>query len=185
MKLKLEVVDHTFICIFYLFAFIGLIFEPIYYFGCNWKYSQCIYYNISSYFDIFRYVHNIILDLWYWYNASFDPIFLNMPLWLQVLCGIEVFVFGPCYLLTAYYYKIYLQCPVDNRWFLYFSLIFSGALVYSTVVYFTMEILDTVPNTNMAMVFIVNLPWTIVPILFVWRVISMYYKDSNRNMKSS
>jgi hypothetical protein len=77
---------------------------------------------------------------------------------------IEVFIFGPLYLIFAYgfYY---------NTWWLRdLALPFSGALIYSTIVYFAMEALEMVPGTNMAIVFAVNLPWTILPCLVLYRL---------------
>ena len=181
---KVTTIDQIFINIFYLFAFIALIFEPIYYYGCNWNYNQCIYYIIIEYefINIFKYIHNIILDLWYFYNNSYDPLFFNIPTWLQVLCSIEVFLFGPCYFITAYYYNIFVKNPKNNKWYLYFILLFFGSLIYSTIVYFSMEIIENIPNTNMSMVFVVNLPWTIVPILCGSRIIYIYNNsDINTN----
>ena len=88
-----------------------------------------------------------------------------MPLWLRILCAIEVFIFGPLYLICAY------GLCFKKQWLAQIALPFCGALVYSTVVYFAMEVLDQVPGTNMALVFIVNIPWTIFPIILIGRVI--------------
>jgi hypothetical protein len=138
-----------------LFGVVALSFEPAYYFGCEWSGLLCPAAAKSP-------VMRGIRDLWMIY-AHWDPLFLEVPLWLRVLCSIEVFVFGPLYLITAW--------GILRRasWLKALALPFSGALVYSTGVYFTMELLEAMPGTNMLMVFAVNLPWTIVPLMLMWR----------------
>jgi hypothetical protein len=83
------------------------------------------------------------------------------------MCYIEVFLFGPLYALSAY--------GLQNRcaWLPYVALPFAGALFYSTIVYFVMEFAYTEPGTNLFMVFLVNIPWSIFPVLLGWRVIAL------------
>jgi uncharacterized protein (DUF983 family) len=51
--------------------------------------------------------------------------------------------------------------------------LFSGALIYSTIVYFVMEILEADARTNLWMIFLVNIPWTIIPILSTYRIATL------------
>ena len=154
----MSLLDAVLIATFYLFGFIALVFEPIYYFGCNWQESLC---SVSSY----RIVH-IVGDIWSIYG-QWDPLFRNVPLWLRVLCKIEVFIFGPLYVVCAF------GLQTRRKWLPYIALPFCGALVYSTIVYFAMEVLDIMPGTNMALVFLVNVPWTIFPIILAFRVMQI------------
>lgn len=139
-----------------LFGFVAMVFEPLYYFGCNWDGISC---PLAAEYPIIGHIR----DIWAIYN-QFDPMFFNVPKWLQVMCMIEVFIFGPLYLIFAYGFY-------NKTWWLRdFALPFSGALIYSTIVYFAMEALEMVPGTNMAVVFAVNLPWTILPCLVLYRL---------------
>ena len=90
--------------------------------------------------------------------ADWDPLFIRVPPFLRIMCGLEVFVFGPCYLISA----MVLRCRVLPPWFPCFSLFFSGALFYSTVLYFAYEWLFA-PSAyvNVTMVALVNAPWAI------------------------
>eukprot|EP01039_Chlorochromonas_danica_P006205 gene6205-6843_t len=146
-----------------IFAFTALVFEPLYYFGCNWNGLTCTLAHNSPLLEIIR-------QIWFIY-AHYDPIFYDMPLWLRILCGIEVFLFGPLYVLTAW--GLYKKTP----WLNFVALPFSGALIYSTIVYFAMEVLEEVEGTNLLVVFLVNLPWTIIPILLLYRLYQIDKKD--------
>jgi hypothetical protein len=150
--------DTLLIFVFNLFGFVALIFEPLYYFGCSWREDLCA----SSPYSLVRYAG----QAWSIY-CEWDPLFKVVPLWLQVLCSIEVFIFGPLYLACAYGLKW------KTRWLSAVALPFCGALVYSTIVYFAMEILEFQAGTNLLIVFVVNIPWTIFPIVLAHRVIQL------------
>jgi hypothetical protein len=113
-----------------------------------------------------------IRDIWRIY-AHWDPLFLTPPDWLKVLCTIEVFIFGPLYVMIA----IGLQS--NATWLKPIGYCFSGALVYSTIVYFTMEILESAQGTNFSLVFLVNCPWTFVPLLLIYHLITQPLQVKN------
>ena len=106
----------------------------------------------------------LVRSIWLIY-CRWDPMFYVVPMWLRVLCSIEVFLFGPLYAVVAF------GIWTKAKWLTTVTLPFSGALVYSTIVYFAMEIIESLPGTNMPIVFAVNLPWTIVPIILMYRVL--------------
>ena len=143
---------------FWIFAFTALVFEPLYYFGCDWNIDNCS----SSSFPLVRQVG----DIWKIY-CVWDPLFVRPPSWLQVMCVIEVVVFGPLYAITAY------GLQKKAKWLPAVALPFCGALFYSTIVYFAMEFIFMEPGTNVVMVLLVNIPWSIFPVLLSWRVIHM------------
>ena len=111
------------IVVFYLFGFVALVFEPLYYFGCHWEMANCA----TSGSTVVRRVG----EIWQIYCA-WDPMFLNLPLWLRVMCSVEVFLFGPLYVASAY------GLQHQSAWLPCCALPFGGALVYSTIVYFVM-----------------------------------------------
>lgn len=149
---------------FCLFAFVALIFEPLYYYGCNWNGLDC---PLSKTNMIIHYTKEIWLIYGRW-----DPMFLDVPMWLRVMCSIEVFIFGPCYLITA------VGMYNNSDWLIPFSFPFAGALIYSTIVYFAMEMIELLPGTNMTAVFLVNLPWTFLPIFLIVRLLQK--SDTNK-----
>lgn len=196
----------------WLFAFVALVFEPLYYFGCSWEYANCQYpppapapatsissnsISCLSYCAVYLHYYIQVLvyyiaQVWAVYGA-WDPLFLVVPVYLRVMCVIEVVIFGPCYALCAMALTelgckdccpIRRSCIDDAEtsakrvWWrtmlLYLGLPFCGALVYSTVVYFAMEWIEgtaaTATGFNLWMVFVVNIPWTIVPVLLVYHI---------------
>jgi len=60
---------------FALFAVSSLVFEPFIVFGVDLATST-----------------SFVGRTWFWYASSFDPIFLDTPLWLRIMCGIDAFV---------------------------------------------------------------------------------------------
>lgn len=149
----MRTLDSILVVCLWIFAFTALVFEPLYYFGCNWNYDNCA--EASS-------IIRIVGDIWLIYGR-WDPLFLKIPPFLQVMCAIEVFVFGPLYAITAY------GLQYQRKWLPSVALPFTAALFYSTVVYFGVEFLFTEPGTDVFMVFVINIPWSIVPVLLAYR----------------
>lgn len=148
-KLRERPFDAFLVSWFVLFAVSSLAFEPFIVFGVD----------LSTATDP-------VGRTWFWYARSFDPIFLETPLWLRIMCGIDAFVFGPFYLVLIY------ALVRARNWIRVPALLYGAAIVYSTAVYFGFEVLDPVnrSQTNLLAVFVVNIPFTIVPLLLMWRM---------------
>jgi hypothetical protein len=134
---------------FCLFAISSLIYEQFIVFGVD----------LAATTDVFG-------RSWYWYARSFDPIFLDTPLWLRIMCGIDAYVFGPFYLVLIY------ALTRGRNWIRIPALLYGAAIVYSTAVYFGFEFLDESnrARANLWAVFLVNIPYTLVPLLLMWRM---------------
>ena len=162
--------ERVLIASLYLFCFVALLFEPLYYFGCNWddRNRSC---DNSQYLPVL-----VAVRVWRVY-VQWDPLFEYVPMWLRVMCVIEVFVFGPLYGICAY--------GVQSRsaWLPALALPFAGALFYSTIVYFAMEMIEFLPNTNLWAVFIVNIPWSIVPLLLAYYAVILSPPDRTKSLK--
>lgn len=100
---------------------------------------------------------------WNWY-AQRDPIFYDPPLFLRLMCAVDAFVFGPFYLVLLYAFAR------RHEWIRIPGLAYVGAIVYSTIVYFLVEFIQPLPGTDLAFVFWVNVPYTVVPIWLGWRL---------------
>jgi len=134
---------------FCVFAFTSLVYEQFIVFGVDLAATS-----------------DPIGRTWYWYARSFDPVFLDTPLWLRIMCTIDAFVFGPCYLVFIYAFA------KARNWVRIPALCYGAAIIYSTVVYFAWEFLDpgNRAQADLAAVFVVNIPYTIVPLILIWRV---------------
>ena len=98
-------------------------------------------------------------------KRPFD-VFLDPPLWLRIMCAIDGYVFGPFYLVLIFAF-------VKGRdWVRIPALLYGSAIIYSTLVYFGWEFLDEANRSqaNRVAVFVVNIPYTVVPLLLMWRV---------------
>jgi hypothetical protein len=147
--LRKRPLDAFLVCCFCMFAVSSLIYEQFIVFGMD----------LSTTTDPFG-------RSWYWYALSFDPVFLDTPLWLRIMCAIDGYVFGPCYLLFIFAFV------KERNWVRIPALLYGSAIVYSTVVYFGWEFLDHAnrAQANLFAVFVVNIPYTVVPLLLMWRV---------------
>jgi hypothetical protein len=155
--------DDLLVIVLSIFAFTALVFEPLFYFGCNWNYDWCMYEKF--------YLVSLTKKIWSIY-IQWDPLFLRPPHWLKVLSCIEVFIFGPLYALSAYGLN-------KRKWWLPFLVLpFTGALFYSTIVYFAMEFVYTEPGTNLNYVLLINIPWSIFPLWLAYRVINITSQSS-------
>ena len=147
MRLRERPLDVVLVGFFCLFAFTSLVMEMYVVFGVD-----------------LRSARDPMARAWHFYAASWDPIFLDTPLWLRVMCGIDAFVFGPFYVVLIYAF-------VRGRdWIRLPALVFVSAIVYSTLVYFGVELLGEGARANLPMVVLVNVPYTLVPLLLAWRM---------------
>lgn len=80
------------------------------------------------------------------------------------MCTIDGFVFGPFYLVLIYAFVR--EC----EWIRGPALLYAGAIVYSTLVYFGVEFLTELERADIVWVITINIPYTIVPILLALRV---------------
>lgn len=148
-SLRARPLDAFLVLCFSLFAISSLVFEPFIVFGVDLAAAS-----------------DPVGRTWYWYASSFDPIFLETPLWLRIMCGIDAFVFGPFYLLLIY------ALVRERNWIRIPALLYGAAIVYSTAVYFGYEVLDPTNRAaaKLSMVFLVNIPFTLIPLLLMWRM---------------
>lgn len=145
--LRQRPLDLILVIFFAIFAFTSLVMELYIVFDVDLRHSS----------DPFA-------RLWYFYAARWDPIFLATPLFLKVMCAIDAFVFGPFYLVLIYAF-------VRRRnWIRIPALIFVSAIVYSTIVYFAVELIGESHRADMLMVVLINVPYTIVPLWLAYRV---------------
>jgi hypothetical protein len=147
MRLRDRRRDLLFVVAFSVFAFTSLVMEIHPTFGIDLRHAT----------DPFgRVLH--------FYASSFDPLFLDPPLYLRVMTGIDLFVFGPFYLVAIY------ALVKERKWIRLPGIAYVSAIVYSTVVYFSVEFLGERSRAELVWVTIINVPYVVVPLMFAWRL---------------
>ena len=121
-KPSVEAVDRLLLGTFGMFLFVAWFFEPAVIYLCGWEGLGTAACDAT-----------LIGRLWHFYAASFDPVFLNLPLWLRIVCSLDTFLFGPFYAVSLFAFGTGRQLA---RWYVAIALPSAGALLYSTVVYF-------------------------------------------------
>lgn len=116
--------------------------------------------------------------LWRWYAQTFDPVFLDLSraFWLKVMCGLDFLLFGPSQiaLLVAL-----VRRRIDDTPWRMFAAAYACTITYTTIVYFAVEFVEEVPlhGADMFWVLLVNVPYTIVPLLVLGRVTIWHRAD--------
>lgn len=140
--------DRLFIVAFSIFAFTSLVLEQWIVWGVDLQTAT-----------------DPIARAWRWYAGSFDPLLLDRRLGIRVTFGIDAFIFGTFYLVLVYAF-------VRRRnWIRMPSLLYGAAMLYSVIVYLAKEILsEKAGDTDLVMVFLFMAPYTIVPLLLIYRM---------------
>ena len=140
------VVDAVLCICFALFAVTSLVYEPYVTFGVDLCARD-----------------EFVARSWCWYAESFDPLFLETPTWLMIMCTIDFVVFGPIHLLCLYAFFR------QREWIRSIALVYGGALFYSTLVYFGYEFMEEMHRADMLWVVLINVPYTLMPMLLLYR----------------
>jgi hypothetical protein len=140
--------DPFFMVAFGLFAFTSLFLEQWIVFGVD-----------------LRTATDPVGRAWRWYAETFDPLLFDGLLSIRVMFGIDAFVFGAFYLVLVYAFlrkRNWIQVP---------ALLYGAAMSYSVVVYILMEAFsEHRAQTNLLMVLLIGAPYTIVPLLLIYRM---------------
>jgi hypothetical protein len=148
-----ETTDRVLTACFAMFLFVAWIFEPAVVYQCGW--------------EGLRECDTVTGQLWLFYAETFDPVFLNLPFWLRLICSLDTFLFGPFYAISLYAFWCGHQ---ESVWYIVIALPYAGGLIYSTVVYFSYEVLAESHRASLFWVFVINLPWTLAPIVLIIRL---------------
>jgi hypothetical protein len=93
--------DLVLVACFALFAFTSLAMEPYVVFGVDYARAG-----------------GPLAAAWQLYTTRWDPAFLDRPLFLRVMCGIDLFIFGPFYLILIYAFvkgRSWIRIPGTRR----------------------------------------------------------------------
>lgn len=155
-QLDTRAIDRILLWTFSMCLFVAWAFEPYVVHLCGWdglETAAC--------------QQTLTGQLWLFYAKTFDPVFLNLPLWLRLVCSLDTLLFGPFYAASIYALR---TGRILQRWYVLLALPYCGALIYSTVVYFGYEVLAEAHRSSLGWVFVINLPWTLAPLLLLLRI---------------
>ena len=138
--------DSILVVVWAVFTFNSFVFDPYTIFGVDLE--KCT---------------DPIGRLLYWYGSKFDPMFLNPSIWFRTSMAIGAFVFGPFYLVGIY------AIVHKKEWIQNWALLYAAGGVYEVVQYFVAEFVTAGPGTNFTVMFALNVPWLIIPILTAMR----------------
>lgn len=148
--------DKTLVGFACLFAFVALVFEPLGLHICGWD-------GLVACKDV-----STVGWLWHLYASRFDPIFLNLPLWLKIMNSLDTLLFSWVYLSVALLLPSgRLDSSPTCRALVCAG---AGALLYSTIVYFAYELIAERGRADLPMVTLINLPWTLWPVGVLFRL---------------
>lgn len=139
--------DRILVCCFALFALTSFAMEPYVVFAV----------------DLHR-AHDPLARAWLLYAERWDPIFLATPPWLRLLCGADLFLFGPAYLVLLYAFvkrKNWIRIP---------ALMFAAVVAFDVSVYYAMEFVTERGRADLLMVVLINLPYWLAPFALIYRM---------------
>lgn len=135
---------------------IAFVFEPAVIALCGWEGLETL-----------SCQETITGRMWLFYAKTFDPVFLNLPFWLRIVCSMDTLVFGPFYFASVLAFS---RGQQESRWYRALALPIAGALIYSTVLYYVYEVLAEAHRARLGWVFLINAPWTFAPLLLILRL---------------
>ena len=110
--------DRLLLSTFAMMLFVAWFFEPWVVYLCGWdglESAAC--------------QRTLTGRLWLFYAKRFDPIFLDLPLWLRIVCSLGTICFGPFYAASVYAFSRGQQL---SRWYRVLALPMAGALLSPT-----------------------------------------------------
>lgn len=154
--------DAFFVIAFGLFTLVAFVHEPLFYAYCGWdglRHDSC--------------TNQTIAAIWKGY-AKYDPVYLDMPLWMALMIGFDTFLLSPFYVYSIY---VFATGRADTTLYRSVAYTVSGALIYAMLLYISWEILEAKRyGTSLFPVIAYNIPWGLVPLLLVVRL----YRGANR-----
>lgn len=97
-----------------------------------------------------------------------DPLFLEMPAWLVAVMTIQDFLFNPWWVVSLFMFWTGRQ---EANWYRTLTVLVCGIIVATTSVTFAVQMMHPHYTAKvMAMLTMINGPWIVGPLLFVWRL---------------
>jgi EXPERA (EXPanded EBP superfamily) len=106
-----------------------------------------------------------IVDLVHWYGRQWDPLLMARPAFFRMTIWIDVVVFGPFYAFAIYAF-------IRGRdWIRVPALVWSGIMMTNVAIILFEEKNGVYATSHFGMVLGANLPWFLLPIAVIIRMI--------------
>ena len=106
------------------------------------------------------------------FATNVDPLVLRPPLFVRIMVGVSVVIFGPTYLLLAY------GLWREEEWIRTPAIVYASIKIYSMIVYLGVALLGEVRPIDYAMFFATYLPYLAAPVLLLVRLRSTSTSNS-------
>jgi hypothetical protein len=100
----------------------------------------------------------------HWFGVNVDPLVLHPPLFLRIMVGVSVLVFGPIYLVLAY------GIWREREWIRTPGIAYAAIKIYSMIVYLGVALFGETRPRDLGMFAATYLPYLLVPILLLLRL---------------
>lgn len=105
-----------------------------------------------------------LVDMVHSYGKSFDPLVLARPPWWKATIWIDALGFGPFYAFAIYAFVR------GRNWIRLPSIIWASVLMTNVVIILSEEFFGLYATPHPVIVFLLNLPWLVFPILMIVRM---------------
>ncbi len=100
----------------------------------------------------------------YWFAVHVDPLLIHPPLFVRIMVGFSVVVFGPTYLILAY--GLWRERP----WIRLPALAYAAVKIYSLLVYLGVALFGDTRPRDYGLFTVVYLPYLVAPLVLALRV---------------
>jgi len=105
-----------------------------------------------------------MVDIIHWWGKTFDPVLLARPVWWRATIWLDVFLFGPYYVLALYAF-------IKGRdWIKDLSFVWSGIMFANVFIIMMEEMIGPNATHSRIAVWAANLPWFICPLFMFLRM---------------
>jgi len=105
-----------------------------------------------------------MVDIIHWYGRNFDPVLIAWPMWWKMIIWLDSLFFGPFYVAAIYAFAR------GREWIRIPSIVWASVLVTNVLIILGEEFGGTHPTPAPVLVFFLNLPWLLWPVLVIARM---------------
>src|SRR5258708_38918114 len=117
----------------------------------------------ANHFTLPVWPSSFMVDAIHHYGNTLDPVLIARPAWWRATIWIDVQLFGPFYILAIYAFvrgKNWIKVP---------ALVYSGMMLSNVLIILFEEMYGPRPAPQFIFVFLLNLPWLLMPMFIIYR----------------
>jgi len=105
-----------------------------------------------------------IIDMVHWWGANFDPLLMARPPFWQMTIWIDQLFFGPFYIAAIYAFT------KGRDWIRNWTFLYAASIMTNVTIILGEEVMGEHASDSVAIVFLANGPWFLVPLFMILRV---------------